>query len=155
MMKKVFAIGMCALVLTASVFAASSQQWVSAKKVELKSGSDWFATTVATVSYGDEVTVLSTSGKWAEVQLASNKSKKGWIPTSSLTKKKIVASNGKVSANAKEIALAGKGFSSSLEDEYKGETKTDYAQVDAMEKISVSAAEQKKFIENGNLKGAK
>lgn len=152
-MKKMFAAGICGLLFAVSLFAAPSQ-WISAKKVELKSGTDFFASTVATVSYGDEVTVLSTSGKWSQVQLVSNTSKKGWVPSASLTKKKIVASNGKVSANAKEIALAGKGFSSSLEDEYKDNTKTDYAQVDSMEKISVPAAEQKAFIENGDLKGA-
>ncbi len=149
-MKKVFLIAICSVVFSASLFANSS--WVSAKKVEIKSGRDWFAKTVATASYGDEVDVITENGDWVKVTLASDKSKTGWIPSASVTKKKIVASNGKVSANAKEISLAGKGFSSSLEDSDSGNAKADYKQVDAMEKLSVSNEEAKNFLKDGSLK---
>lgn len=78
------------------------------------------------------------------------KQKKGWIPSSALSKKKVLASSS-TTADAKEIALAGKGFSSSIESTYAKEFNVDYSDVDYVESQSVSDKELQSFIVEGQL----
>ena len=73
-------------------------------------------------------------GKWTQVKSGSST---GWIASSSLTKKKITASSSKANASAKEISLAGKGFTQEIENSYKNSSGTDYASVDKIETITV------------------
>lgn len=132
-------------------FRKGDTLYVSVKTSELKSSSGRFSSKVADVNYGDCVTVLESDDKSTQVKLANGTS--GWISTGSLTKKKIVKSNGSnVKASTKEIALAGKGFSAESEKAYRADnSKLDYSKVDAMEKISVSEKDLKNFVKDGQL----
>ena len=141
-----------------SLFAAeTTTMYVSTQKGLLKSNSSSSSKTVATLLYGDQVTVLSTQNKWCEIQIVTGTAagKKGWILSASLTKKKIIAKGSKVTANAAELALAGKGFSSEVEDEYKKSGSADYDAVDRVEEATVSNSEQNAFISSGKLNGGK
>jgi len=138
---------------TLAFAAATKKMYVAVKTTALKTGTTLFAKKTATVSYGDEVTVLETKGKWSLVSVNSNSSKKGWISTSALSKRKIIASGSKVSTNADELALAGKGFNSGIEAEYKKDGKVNYDAVDDMEAQIVTDDDIIPFINEGELTG--
>lgn len=135
--------------------AESATMYVSTQKGLLKSKASGSSKTVATLSYGDQVSVLSTQSKWCEITVTTGAAvgEKGWMLTSALTKKKIIAKGNKVTADASELALAGKGFSSEIETEYKKNGVVDYDSVDCVEKEIVSESDQNDFINAGNLNG--
>jgi uncharacterized protein YgiM (DUF1202 family) len=161
-MKRKILFCLCALFLSASVaFAASTfkkgdKVYVTVKSASLKSGTGAFSGTTASVEYGDMMIVLQVSSKKVQVQLSSNMSKSGWIAAGSLTKKKIVKkTNGSsVRASTDELALAGKGFSEAAESAFKSSNKNlNYAEVDEVEKITVSQSDQSSFVKEGGLEG--
>lgn len=159
-MKKILVLFLCAF-MGANVFAASIKKgntvYVSAKTVALKDGSGNFAKNVKTLSYGDQLKVLAVEGKKAQVQLTDSPSTTGWVPTGNVTTKKIVkkSSGGTVSASAKELALAGKGFSEESEGVYKAShTNLNFKLVDSIEALVISESDMKKFLVEGKLKGA-
>lgn len=145
-MRRLTVLFLSAMVALVPVFAKSTQ-YVSVQNAQLKDSPSYFAKTVTAVNYGSAVTVLSTKGKWSQVQSGA---KKGWIASSSLTKKKISAS---ASANAsqKEISLAGKGFTQEIENTYKKTSGADYTSVDKVEKNNVTPAQEQEFITEGAL----
>lgn len=145
-----------ALFLAGFIYAAPGDtMYVSVKETEMKQGTSSFDKAVATAVYGEAVTVVQTKGKWIQVTKVNNPEVEGWIASSSLTSKKIVASSkGKVSASADEIALAGKGFSEQVENEYRStNTKLNYDSVDSMEQFVIKPASLQEFIEDGKLNG--
>ena len=159
-MKKNVLLVLCCL-MSVSVFAASIKKgntvYVKSKTAALKDGTGIFAKKVATVAYGDQMKVLAVSGNKAQVQLSSSTSVSGWIPTGSLSTKKIVAtsSGGTVSASTKELALAGKGFSEESENAYRAaHINLNFALVDSIESIVVPEPDELSFITEGHLKGA-
>ena len=87
-------------------------------------------------NYGDAVNIIQTNGSWVEIELEDT-NKKGWVKDSVLTKKKIRKQNN-ISVNAKELALAGKGFSSPVEEQYSKQYKKNFDIVDEMEKSSIT-----------------
>ncbi|MCR4954415.1 MAG: SH3 domain-containing protein [Treponema sp.] len=109
------------------------------------------STKVGELNYGDEVLVLQEKKNWSLICLYYDDSVQGWIPNTALSKKKIVANGSKTSADADEIALAGKGFNSTIEAVYAEEYEIDYSQVDYVESQSVSEAEIEKFAKEGKL----
>jgi len=129
------------------VLAASSIQYVSVQKLQLKKSPSYFSGSLASLAYGSQVTVISSKGKWSQVKSGN---KTGWVKKASLTKKKI-SSAGSANASAKEISLAGKGFSQEIENEYKKSSGADYSSVDKMEKLSISDSQEKAFLQEGSL----
>ena len=142
------------LCLSAAVLFAQKvgdTNYINVKSAALKSSTGFFASTTATVNYGDEVRILAISGKYAQVRTAVG-SKTGWIATASLTSKRISTSGTAASASAKEIALAGKGFSPEVEAEYKkGDAEANYPAVDEMERVIISDRDLLAFVEEGRL----
>ncbi|MBR3814370.1 MAG: hypothetical protein IKK38_10935 [Spirochaetaceae bacterium] len=145
------------LLCAAALFAVQNGEtvYVAVKKAAIKSGTGNFDKVVAQASYGDELVVDKASNKFHRVHKASDPSIAGWIPATSVTTKKIVASSKKVTASADEIALAGKGFSEQVEDGYKtSNKKLDYASVDKLESFRITDSSLKTFLEDGDLNGA-
>ncbi len=145
------------LLCAAALFAVQNGEtvYVAVKKAAIKSGTGNFDKVVAQASYGDELVVDKASNKFHRVHKASDPSITGWIPATSVTTKKIVASSKKVTASADEIALAGKGFSEQVEDGYKtSNKKLDYASVDKLESFRITDSSLKTFLEDGDLNGA-
>jgi hypothetical protein len=142
------------VLITAGFLAAQASKggtmYVAVKTTALKSSTGFFASTKGTLSYGDRVTILQISGKNAEVRSAANASVTGWTATANLSAKQIVSGNTNT-ASAREVALAGKGFNQEVENSYKSKGKTNYADVDRVEAISVSQSSLKKFLEDGRL----
>jgi uncharacterized protein YgiM (DUF1202 family) len=153
MKKTLFFLGLL-LLSTAAVFAQvtkGSRAWVSAKTVNVKSSTGFFASTRGRLAYGDQVTVLQVNGKYAEVR-ASGNSVSGWVAVSNLSSKRIVAAGSGSGASASEIALAGKGFNQEVENAYKARENLNYADVDKTEAIAVSQDDLYQFVTEGHLK---
>jgi hypothetical protein len=76
--------------------------------------------------------------------------------TSALSSKKIVLAAGqeqaKVSASGDELALAGKGFNSDVEAQFKSAHKDiDFTWINRMEKIRIPATEMQAFLKDGDV----
>jgi SH3-like domain-containing protein len=120
-------------------------RYIAVKTTPLKSSVGFFAKDLGALSLGDVVTVINEEGKWSQIQAGGLE---GWVTSSSLSARRIVASNPTVTAS--EIAMAGKGFSPDMEVEYRKDG-LDYSMVDSMEQITVSATELFRFINEGRL----
>lgn len=144
---------MCFLVSSlAFTQTANKRMYVNIKEVQIKSGTGFFSKKIASANYGDAVYILQEKGKWVKISLVSSTSISGWVPASNLTKKKITNSyDDKTSANAKELALAGKGLTEGTGKEFKSSGKN-YPAVEKVEAIAVSMNELQQFIQSGNLK---
>jgi len=154
-MKKILVL-LCLVLFVGGIAAAQAVAggtlYVAIKTVTLKASTGSFAADKGTLKYGDKVTVIRISGKFAEVKSASNSSLTGWTATANLTAKQVVSGNS-TTASAREVALAGKGFNQEVENSYKNQKNNlNYADVDKAEAITVNEADLKKFLEEGRLK---
>ena len=147
----VFCMGILITGLAAAQASKGGTMYAATKTLALKSSTGFFASTRGTINYGDRVTVLQISGKYAEVRSAANSSLSGWTAISNLSAKQIVSGNTST-ASAKEVALAGKGFNQEVENSYKTKGKVNYADVDRTESVTVGDSDLKKFLEDGRLK---
>lgn len=143
----------CILILCVGIAAfAIEKRYIAVESTSLRAKNSASSKSVGQVAYGDEVSLIKESGKWSLVSPAADSSIQGWISSSALSKRKIVAGGKKVSTDAKEISLAGKGFSEGLEAEYGKEGNADYNAVDAIEKNTVTEDERSTFVKEGKLK---
>jgi len=144
-MKRFFLI----LILCAAslVFAQANKttRYVAVQTTVLKDSAGFFAKDLGSLSLGDAVTIILDNGKWSQVQAGSLT---GWVASSSLSARRVVASNAAVTAS--EVAMAGKGFSPDMEMEYK-KSGLDYSMVDSMEQITVPQGDLFRFINEGRL----
>jgi len=120
-------------------------RFVSIKNATVKDSPWFFARELGNLPLGNEVTLISESGKWSQVRSGNLT---GWVTSTSLSVRRIVASG--TSSTATEIALAGKGFSPETEMEYR-QNGLDYSTVDFMEQITVPKDELLGFITDGRL----
>ena len=149
-MKKVIFILLILSITAVTGFSQEKTMYVAVKSTDIKSAAGNFAAKLGTLNLGDAVTLIRSSGTWAEIR--TSKALTGWVAMSSLSSKRVTSSG--VSSTAGEIALAGKGFSPETEIEYK-KGGLDFAEVDQMERITVSMSDLEKFIKDGRLKEGK
>jgi len=153
-MKKVLFV-LCLVFFIAGFAAAQVARggtlYVAVKTQPLKSSTGFFASTRGTLNYGDRVTVLQVNGRFVEVRSATNSSLTGWAPSANLSAREIVSGN-TATLSARETALAGKGFNQEVEDSYRSQNRNlNYADVDRVERITVSEADLRRFLEEGRL----
>jgi len=152
-MKKMIIAFCMVLFITGMVSAQVSRGgtlYVAIKTVTLKSSTGFFAGNRGTLNYGDRVTVLQVSGRFVEVRSATNSSISGWTPSANLSTRQIVSGNTST-ASAREVALAGKGFNQEVENAYRAEGNLNYADVDTVERITVSETDLRQFLTEGRL----
>jgi uncharacterized protein YgiM (DUF1202 family) len=152
-MKKYLITVIIALSITGLAFAQvgpGRTMYVNVRSADLKSGTGVFASASGTLNYGEQVTVIRTDGKFAEVRSDANSSLSGWTALTNLSTRKVVAT-ASTSASVSEVALAGKGFSQENENTYKSQGELNYTAVDVIEKLMANAAELRRFIEAGGL----
>jgi uncharacterized protein YgiM (DUF1202 family) len=112
---------------------------------------------ITQVNYGDRLPVLEQQGDWSKVTAPDGKS--GWIHSSALTKKKISmkagSPNAQTGASGDELALAGKGFNSDVEADFKAKNRNvDFTWVNKMEKVKVSPTSMQQFLKDGGIQPA-
>ena len=153
MMRKSQALTLTVIALiTLSVMAADTVS-VIVKKTSIREDTQFFATTVTVAEYNDELVVLTTEEDWIKVDKNGTE---GWVHLSAVSEITAVApsATGEVSSDfsADEVALAGKGFSGQVEEEYrKDNPKLNFDDVDEMEKPSVPQSKVIAFQEEGKL----
>jgi len=129
--------------------------YVAVKTAVLKSNTGAFAESKGTLSYGAKVTQIKVEGNFTEVKSADNPLLTGWVTTASLTTKQIVAGSGTSTTTAKEVALAGKGFSQEAEKTLSQKKELNYPDVDRVEAIKVREKDIEIFLKEGDLKMGK
>ncbi|MDD5678010.1 MAG: SH3 domain-containing protein [Kiritimatiellae bacterium] len=143
-----------ALVAAAAVVtAAAATMSVQVKDAPVRATPSFVGKVVGALAYGDQVEIQQTQGAWSKVAGAGVS---GWMHTSALSSKKIVLAAGQkqanVAASGDELALAGKGFNSDVEAQFKaGHKDIDFTWINRMEKIRISAAEMQVFLQNGGV----
>jgi uncharacterized protein YgiM (DUF1202 family) len=146
-------------ILTAAsmVLAAGEKMSVQVKTGQLRAKPSFLGAIVAKVAYADRVTVAKKQSAWFQVTDARGHT--GWIHESALTRKHIVLTAGAADAakgtSGEELALAGKGFNSQVEAEFKAENKNvDFTWVDRMERFVVTPDEATAFLAEGKVEPA-
>lgn len=152
---KHFFLALGILGLSASATMAVTVMSIQVNKTELRETPSYLGKVVTSLAYGDKVTVQSESGAWSQISSAGQS---GWVHNSALTKKNIVMKSGagaQTSASSGEMALAGKGFSSDVENQFKANHKDiNFAPVDKMEKIKIPISDIQEFAKAGKLQSA-
>jgi hypothetical protein len=124
--------------------------YVTAKTLEVKSSTAFFADVLGSLTYGAPVSILQEYGKWAMIKSSEPPEISGWVSASSLTTKRIIVGSS-TSASANEIALAGKGFNQEVENAYRQNGTLNYEAIDAMEAIQIPSRQLFSFLQEGRL----
>lgn len=139
-------------IAASSVFGAPKKLYVAVQNGELRDKNSVKGKVVCNVEYADVVLAdkFNKKDKWILVYPVGDSSSKGYIKLTELSEKKLVAGK-KVTANAKEIALAGKGFNASVEQVFKTNSDLNYSAVDSVELNGYELEKVVEFVEAGNL----
>jgi len=135
-------------------FVHAAEMSVQVKKAPLRSRPSFLAKMAGEVHYGDRLEILEEKNSWTKVKTTD---REGWLHSSALSDKKIELVAGKrdvaSTADAGEVALAGKGFNAEVEKEFRKNSKLNYKAVDLIQTYGVSDPEKISFLENGGLAG--
>lgn len=128
---------------------------VQVREGQVRSKPSFLAKIIATLKYGDKVEPLEEKDGWSRVSIPDTQTR-GWLHTSALTDEELELQSGAgdaaVSASGEETALAGKGFTEQVENEYrKSHEDLNYSAVDAMEKITINDADLAEFLKQGEV----
>lgn len=138
-------------------FSASKTAIIGKEKVSLRGKPSFLQKKVGAMKYGDRVKLLKKKRSWS---LVSKGKLKGWVHSSSLkSNRKILKEIGKGNKiaskiNAKDISLAGKGFSPEHEQKLKNKN-VSFKDVDSIEKYGISFRRLNKFAKKGKLRTLK
>ncbi len=142
------------IILAVSVAFGADTFVVKVRSTALRSGPQFFASTVVTLKAGDGLVQVSRQNDWIQVKNAAGQT--GWIHQSAVETKKIDilawGKGTKTQATASEVAMAAKGFNKQIEDSYKAKNKNiSFVWVDKMALITVSKADLQVFLKQGKL----
>jgi hypothetical protein len=121
----------------------------------VKSSPSPFSGVLAALKAGDKVKVIAAEGAWSQIANEQGEAI-GWVHSSALQRRTLSlnpnAEAAPVEATSDELALAGRGFNSEVESEFKqNNNELPYDQIDAMEAREVSLDEAVKFLQEGGL----
>ena len=143
-----------AVIISAVTVASGETMSVQVKTTPLRDTPSFVGKAGAILAYGDRVEVLNTQGTWKKVNTPGGLT--GWVHASALSSKRIVLKSGQETAQTRasgdELALAGKGFNSDVEGEFKKQHgNIDFSWIDKMEKMRVSSGEMQVFLKEGSV----
>ena len=160
-LKMIFLVPLGLALLTHLSFA-QQKMWVTSDKATLKADKTASAATLATLSNGSEVTVVSSADRWYRVRTASGK--EGWIyggrlssapPATGGQSDNLFADMGgsKISAGEADTARSIRGLSRETE-QYAKRRRTPEAYQKALDQVlalSVGEKQVEKFLERGKI----
>lgn len=146
-------VALIAMVGVAAMAVATTEMAVQVKVGQLREKPSFLSLVLAEAPYGQAVTVLESQGDWRRVACAAGQ---GWMhktaiaaPESALLARAQQQATG---ASTGELALAGKGFSKSVEDKFREQRgNLDYSWLDRMEAIAVAPQQLQAFVTEGGL----
>jgi len=150
-MKKLFVCFVLFFLFSGVLFAqirSGRPAWVSVRSAPVKASTWFFANIEGNLQAGTEVTVLRVNRNWVEIQ-SETPALSGWTMIGNLSPRLIVGEG--LTATAREVALAAKGFDLEVEAEFRAETDLNYDGVNWMERIMVSQEALLRFMEEGRL----
>ncbi|QEN03189.1 SH3 domain-containing protein [Thiospirochaeta perfilievii] len=125
---------------------------ITVKSAQIRQRPSFLGKILFTLNYTDEVAIYETKNGWSYIGFNSNK---GWIHNSALSDKKLILkkSDSKIEdrVSGSEVALAGKGFNSEIEENYKSQNNLDYYWIDQMEEYQVDIESLIDFSYSYNL----
>ncbi len=139
------------------LFAKSKKvMYIAVQQAVLREKPSFRAKESGSLDYGTQIFIIEEKDKWAKVSFESEQEAfTGWISKTAMTKKKLNEKPMAVSADTKEIALAGKGFGEGMDSEiekaYSENKNLDFKILDKLEETVISEAETVDFITEGNL----
>jgi uncharacterized protein YgiM (DUF1202 family) len=147
------------LSMTTTAFAGTKKLSVQVRQGQLRTAPSYLSRVVTNLNYATRVVLIEEKGAWLKVSVNDGKTS-GWMNKASLTKKRLKMKSGAAdisnTVSTEEQALAGKGFNSDVEAEFKKENKDiDFVWVDKMEKIKVNHRTIAKFLKDGDIKSRK
>lgn len=138
---------------------AGDPLFVQVKQTPLRTSPSFLAPTLDTLEYGAAVTYRSARGDWYEVTPTdATDGPVGWIFSDAVERDgstEVVLQSERVerrTVTSREVALAGRGFSENLEQEYAAQEELDFDQVDAIESRVIDGARVISFIEEASLR---
>ncbi len=138
------------------IATAASAEWMSVQvqSTQVRETPSYLGRMLAMANYTERVEVLQRQRGWAQVRVSG---RVGWVNESALTKKQLRLVSGAAdverTASGEEIALAGKGFNSQVEADFKAKnSQVDFTWIDRMEQFKVSEQEIGDFLSEGGLK---
>jgi len=145
------------LFLVPALCLAAETVKVKVQKASLFEQPNFLSKTVATLQFGDPLEMEEVVKDWAKVQFGQ---KRGYIHQSALTSTTVdmktmlfSSSSSSSEASQDEVALAGKGFTPEVEENYgKAHPEMNYALVDEIERYRVDPNSLRTFIRRGGLK---
>ena len=144
------------LTTTTVLLAKEKSMTIQVRQGQLRSAPSYLSRITENLEYASRVTILEEKGTWLRVKPAES-AKEGWMHSSALTKKKLKLSAGEANAtttvSSEEQALAGRGFNSDVEAEFKeNNAEIDFTWVNKMEKIKIKTPTLIKFLKKGDIK---
>jgi hypothetical protein len=151
MVKKFLLLGVL-IFIPASSFAASESLYVKVREAKVRAEPKQWAPSVASLKYGDRVSVVSEDGAW--LKLSS-----GYLHSTAVSERKVILEASKSvnkGGDDKDVILAGKGFNKEVENSYAAKNRNlNYGEVDKMERVKVGDRELASFVGEGRLQGGK
>lgn len=151
-LKKLWSLAAVAVCLAAVSVIAAQVMNVQVREGQIRSTPSFLGKIVGKVGYGQSVTVQDKRGDWHQVALSGLT---GWMHGSALTTSDLDLQSGSGAApssvSGQEMALAGKGFNSQVEKEYRNSHGGDFSGVDRMEKTTVDTVALMAFLQDGGV----
>ena len=134
--------------------AAPTSMQVQVEQTPMRESASFLGRVVTTVSYGDSLQLIQATRGWMQVRATDGTI--GWLHESALTPKKVTLKSGaesvQTTADTREVALAGKGFSETVEKQYQAENQAiDFTWLDRMDTFAVPEQAKIDFLKQGGL----
>ena len=148
-----------ALIVTSLVvvaFDAGDPLFVQVRETELRATPGFLSQIEQRLEFGEEVSYLDERSGWMQVTVVSSGAT-GWIHATAVkenrsTQIQLEGERTTRTVTSREVALAGRGFSENLEDEYGNQKALDFSRVDELEAASVDPTEIIGFVQDAELR---
>lgn len=137
---------------SATLLAANEPLYVKVREAKVRTEPKQWAPSVASLKYGDRVSVVSEDGAWLKLN-------NGYLHSTAVSERKVILEASKSvnkGGDDKDVILAGKGFNKEVENSYAAKNRNlNYGEVDRMERVKVGDRELASFVSEGKLQGGK
>ena len=156
-MRRTLLVGILTFVaLVVVAFEVGDLLFVQVRDTELRSGPGFLSPIQERLGFGSEVAYVGERAGWMQVTVAESGAS-GWVHATAVEQNRStqMALRGEQTTRtvtSREVALAGRGFSENLEDEYRGQHELDFDAVDELEQEQVDPGSIVSFIREAGLR---
>ncbi len=156
MRRVILVIALTLVALMVVALEAGDSLFVQVRESELRSAPGFLSQIVEKLTLGDELSYVGSRAGWHQVTLPET-GQGGWIHEGGVRENKHttlqLAGEGTTrTVSSREIALAGRGFSESMEGSYGSDNQLDFSAVDDLEARRVGPEEIVAFVLEASLR---